>query len=328
MELVMEKWQKVFVGIGIPAVLLVSGLAAWGWALGDLPDPMAIHFEWDRTADGSGSVVVTALMHAAFVIPSALVLVRAAYRPTPSTPMLAVIATFIGVSTSVTFISIVLANHGHEDWHDVVLGSGALVGGFGAALGTALPVALMVRRSPLERPTTGDDALPLGEDERAAWFGHMRSPGFAALGGTCAVAGAVVVVVSTVAGDAGAVLAAVTLFPVGLVLLAGSSVDVSVSEQGFVARCGLLSWPRVRFDLASIAVAESSTLYMGEWGGWGYRGSLRLMGRAAWVMRTGPGIVLHLEDGTRFAVSVDEADEATAVLNSLLARASASHASQ
>ena len=43
-----------------------------------------------------------------------------------------------------------------------------------------------------------------------------------------------------------------------------------------------------------------------HWGGFGYRGSLRLLGRAALVTRPGPGLRVTLASGRRFVLTVDE----------------------
>ncbi len=45
-----------------------------------------------------------------------------------------------------------------------------------------------------------------------------------------------------------------------------------------------------------------------RWGGWGYRGSMRLLGRAALVTRGGPALRVTLRNGRRFEVTVDEPD--------------------
>ncbi len=43
-----------------------------------------------------------------------------------------------------------------------------------------------------------------------------------------------------------------------------------------------------------------------RWGGFGYRGSMTLVGRAALVTRSGPGLRVVLANGRRFDVTVDE----------------------
>jgi hypothetical protein len=76
---------------------------------------------------------------------------------------------------------------------------------------------------------------------------------------------------------------------------------------------------RVNIPLERMVAVEAIDVEPTAWGGWGYRGSLRLFGRAAWVLRRGEGIRVDLEDGKTFAVTVDHADEGAAVLNRWLA---------
>ncbi len=52
-----------------------------------------------------------------------------------------------------------------------------------------------------------------------------------------------------------------------------------------------------------------------QWGGWGYRGSLKLMRKAAVVHRAGPGIRLDLTDGRVFVVTLDNPEVPVALLN-------------
>ena len=58
----------------------------------------------------------------------------------------------------------------------------------------------------------------------------------------------------------------------------------------------------------------------GEWGGWGYRGSVKVFGRAAVVLRAGTGIRVDLVGGRAFAVTVDDAETGARLLNDLAAR--------
>jgi hypothetical protein len=103
------------------------------------------------------------------------------------------------------------------------------------------------------------------------------------------------------------------------------SVDVSVSEHGVRVRAGAVHWPRVQLDLAEIEAAHAVDWKPLQWNlvsGWGYRGSLRLFRKAAWVLRSGPALELDLTGERRFVVTVDDAEEAAAVLNGLLVRRS------
>ena len=44
-------------------------------------------------------------------------------------------------------------------------------------------------------------------------------------------------------------------------------------------------------DIVQVTVLDVRPL---QWGGWGYRGSVRLFHQAAWVLHRGPGIRLDL----------------------------------
>jgi hypothetical protein len=127
----------------------------------------------------------------------------------------------------------------------------------------------------------------------------------------------------TVAALATMVFASV---PAGLVLLVcaasvalTSSVSVTVGIDGVRVRAAP-GWPTVTVPLDRIASADAIDVRPMRWGGWGYRGSLRLFRRAAWIVRAGPGLKLDLRDGKSFVVTVEDADEAAARVNGLLAR--------
>lgn len=108
----------------------------------------------------------------------------------------------------------------------------------------------------------------------------------------------------------GAVLAVVMSFFV--------SVRVTVGAHGLRARSGLVPWPSIHLPLDRITAADEIDVRPRSWGGWGYRGSVRVLRRAAWLLRAGPGIKLTLTDGRVFVVTVDKADEGVAVLQRLL----------
>lgn len=77
---------------------------------------------------------------------------------------------------------------------------------------------------------------------------------------------------------------------------------------------------RTTVPLRDIVRAEAIDVSPMEWGGWGYRGSQWLLGRAAIVMRAGPGLRLDLRSGRVLAVTVDDAGTAAGLLNDLVAR--------
>src|SRR5690606_19186660 len=100
------------------------------------------------------------------------------------------------------------------------------------------------------------------------------------------------------------------------------SVRVDVDGGGLRVTAGP-GWPRVVVPLERIASAEAIDLHPAAWGGWGYRGSRALFGRAAWVLRGGEALRVELVDGTVLAVTVDGADAAATLLERLLATARA-----
>ena len=93
---------------------------------------------------------------------------------------------------------------------------------------------------------------------------------------------------------------------VGVVGFLLSSLQVRVEDDRVVVAFGPFGWPRRTVALADIREVSAGQIEPLEWGGWGYRGNPSQRATAA-VIRKGPGIVLGLEDGRRFAVTVEDA---------------------
>ncbi len=318
MELEMDRAQRLFVGVALPALFVGLTVVPWLVLRGDLPHPIAIHFDGSGTADGSAPLLVHMLVTATFTLSASAVLAWAAWRPASALGVEAAIATFVGWLLSFLSTIVLLANRGHEQWQDVTLGSGSVWGATASALGASMPVALMVRHEWQRRSAPAPERIELAGGERVAWFGRASSLPFAT-GAVMLVFIGTVVLISFGGGGASTGLA---MLAIGLAFVSFMSVDVAVREQGVLVRAGALHWPRVRLALGEIEGAravECRPLAMGL--GWGYRGSLRLLRRAAWVLRSGPALELDLTGGRRFTVTVDDADEAAAVVNGLLARA-------
>jgi hypothetical protein len=323
MQLDLGRAHRVWIGMGLPAVVALLSFGPWLLVRGDVPDPLATHFRLAGRANGSTPIWGFVLLQLAFALPCIAVLVRSGWRRRSVPPVLVVTATFVGILTGWIWCSILLANDGQASWHLARLGGGAVLGAYGSALGFSLPVALLVRRGGGGAPagSGASPALVLEPDARVAWFGHARSAAFLVGGTAGTVAGALLVVLS-VAGRVGSAAAlSFALVVVGAAFLAFAAVDVRVDADGLLVRSGALHWPRVRIPLDRIESTSAIALQPTAWGGWGYRGSLRMLGRAAWVLRAGEGLEVVQRDGARFAVSVDRAEEAAALLNGLLARA-------
>ena len=91
----------------------------------------------------------------------------------------------------------------------------------------------------------------------------------------------------------------------------GFFVEVRVTIDASAVRVtGPIAFPRVTFPFTRIAKVSAIDVRPMKVGGWGYRGSLTVFRRAAWVVRAGPGLQLDLRDGRRFVVTVDDAEAA------------------
>ncbi|MFT7475260.1 MAG: hypothetical protein ACI81L_002198 [Verrucomicrobiales bacterium] len=110
-----------------------------------------------------------------------------------------------------------------------------------------------------------------------------------------------------------AILAAIVI--AGVALLSLASIRVRADSAGLHVNYGVLPWPTTSIAMDRIDQASIIDVRPMEWGGWGYRGTLKLMKQAAVVLRAGPGIRLDLTDGRIFVVTIDDPEDAVALLN-------------
>ena len=103
-----------------------------------------------------------------------------------------------------------------------------------------------------------------------------------------------------------------------LLALGFSMFRVRVGDDGLVVR-GALGVPTWRIPLADVAQADVTEVDpLWQFGGWGYR--LGMDGRTGFVVRKGPALEVTRGDGARWVVTVDGAEEAAGLLNSLAER--------
>jgi hypothetical protein len=302
-----------FAGIVLPGVSVALGVVPWLVLGHDLPHRAAAHFNWRGHPNGSLPLPVLAVLLGGVTVACAALLVAWTWTSFAdrSNRWVGFLAAFMSVFFGLLSLWIALANRGHADWHDVRLEPGAVGGSLGAAFGVAFAFAAVTAVQHAD-PLATHPSLPLAEDERAAWFGRASNVGLSVLG-------VVMVLVATGLVVAGLYGAASGIGIGGLVVIGASSLRVAVGERGVVVTSGPLHWPSLRFALDDVVSAGAIDFKPLHWGGWGYRGSLRLFRRAAWGLRSGPAIELELRNGRRFAVTVDHADDGAAVINGLLA---------
>jgi len=142
---------------------------------------------------------------------------------------------------------------------------------------------------------------------------RLRTGGVTAIIGLVAliVVGMMATIVSAASSSRSAVVPiisyAVPILMVILVLLS-LRVDIMVVHDargiGLEIRYGF-GLLRQRFAPDTIVSSAAVDMSLVQMGGWGYRGSLRLLKYAALATRRGPALELNLSRGRRFIVTVD-----------------------
>ncbi|MEU5074309.1 DUF1648 domain-containing protein [Streptomyces asoensis] len=215
--------------------------------------------------------------------------------------------------------SIVRAGLDHADWHDADPVTGWVVGTLVVAVTVGAIGFLAARRAPRQAaPPAGTPSLELPAGQRLVWLAQTSNPWLQAVAAVTGIL-AVAVTIAVLSGLADAPVAlAATPFALACVLVLGcSSVQARVTERGLDVTFGPLGWPGRHWPLEDIESARTEERTPAQVGGWGYR----LSGQGTTVMlRAGECLVIRTVRGKDFAVSVDDAGHAAALLNSLGAR--------
>jgi hypothetical protein len=90
-----------------------------------------------------------------------------------------------------------------------------------------------------------------------------------------------------------------------------TTVQVQAGPAGLDVRLAGGRLPARRIPLGEIESVEAAEIHPLAWGGWGWRW---MPHRTAIVVRGGPGLVVRLRGGGRFAVTVDAPEGAVAAL--------------
>ncbi|MFI5672613.1 DUF1648 domain-containing protein [Streptomyces sp. NPDC051704] len=301
-------WGTAAWAAGILALLVALPLAARS----GLDDRLATHWGASGRPDGSlplwGAVLLPASIWTVLV--AAAVFWRAARR------WRAAVLLSCGVLLAGEQLAIVRANLHHADWRDADSVTVGAVVTVVAAAAAALAGALASRRptAPASLPQGPRMDIPAGE--RRVWLSRTTNPWLTLL---AAVTG-LVALAALLAGIGGLTkpmwLLIVPFAVVSTTVLACSSVRVRITERGLDVAFGPLGWPVRRWAAADIDRARAETRTPAQVGGWGYR----LSGLGTTVMlRSGACLVVRSK-GKDFAVTVDDAERAAALLNSLTAK--------
>lgn len=150
---------------------------------------------------------------------------------------------------------------------------------------------------------------------RLQWVAAVAGAGFMGLGITLAVDS------PWTSGTAPLLMAVIGCMAAGLLVLFGTlafvHVEVRVDEQAMEVRCGHIGVPRRRILLSQVVGADYlPRVTPHEWGGWGYRWRPE-KGKAV-IVRRGEALLLRLNDGRTFTVTVDDAESGVRVIRERL----------
>ncbi|WP_329123725.1 hypothetical protein [Streptomyces sp. NBC_01353] len=150
---------------------------------------------------------------------------------------------------------------------------------------------------------------------RMQWVAAVAGAACMALGITLAVDSA------WTSGIAALLMAVIGCVAAGLLVLFGTlafvHVEVKVDQRAMEVRCGHMGVPRRRILLAHVVGADYvAKVTPHEWGGWGYRWRPE-KGKGV-IVRRGEALVLRLDDGRTFTVTVDDAEFGVRVIRDRL----------
>jgi len=308
--------------VALPLVWwIAAALVGLSWR-SDLPDPLAVHFDLHGTADGFASLNTQMVVWSVLIVGvTALFAVLGApsARPPAIRRAAAGLATGMSVFLSALHLCVLGSQRGLADaadaelsvWWLLPIAAGAvLLGGLVSRLG----------RGPAGEPALAGQAPPAGAPRvdlapgaTAVW---SRSQAMApAATAVLLTIGVVFIAVGAVARIWPFLLAAALIL---LVFALMGLWTVTVDADGLRYRAAV-GWPRRHLPLATITGAEVITANpLRDSGGWGLR--LDRQGRFGLYLRSGPALLVRTADGGGTVVTVDDAETAAGLLNSLLDR--------
>ncbi|MCY4622396.1 MAG: hypothetical protein OXD34_11280 [bacterium] len=315
-----ERTRRAVLGAGIPAAVAALGLGPYLAYRSDLPDRVASHYSIVGGADGSMAtgqflIFVGTLMVLGWVMCAAIALTRRRLQPMVAPTVSFVGAFFVALASGI-LATTAIGQRGLDRWQDASLplwvlifwiAASLIVGSVAARIASSLPAAsdAGIGATP--------PAMDLAPGERAFWTATLSARWPLLLG-------PVVLLVALGLTQVVEPWFALVLLVPGIATTTFSRIRVTADRSGLQVRYGFLGWPGTSVPLHRIATAQAIDVHPTEWGGWGYRGNLTLMNRAAVVLRAGPGIRLDLHDGKVFVVTIDDPDTPARLLNAEAAR--------
>lgn len=324
----MTRPRNVRIVGAIVALPTVVGIATWltiGSFAQELPDPVATHWGAGSAPNGFSSRMTGMLFPSLFAPIVGIVMgvvLWAAFRRAPQLRRWAgAMSGFLsgmigGIGVASLWIQRGLTDARQATDTGVMISVGLAVGVVAALAGAAVMPGEAPGSVLAHEPVPGDaPRVTLAEGERAAWSGWSTSTPLV-LGSLGAMV--VPLVVLVLVGSSIGFALGVAVF-VGLLMLTMSAFRVTVGANALWVR-SVVGFPRFHIDLDQVVEARVVDVApLRDFGGWGIRGDRH--GRYGVVLRTGPALEVRRGDGSRFVVTVDDAAQAAALLNTLADRA-------
>ncbi len=308
--------RYLLVALGIPVVVAAVGLAIVAGLWSSIPAIVASHWGQDGVDATQGRVAFVMTGVLVILALGAILALAGWFMPQDGRRLLATVSGATSAFLGVVLFGALLGQRGQNEPSTAsaapqmfAIGAlaAALVGWAAWAL-TSQPQATVTDRTPMP---AGATTVPVADGERLAWFGHAAGAPW--LGWVCLLLVAVACFSAVVASPWAALGPVLGIVLIVLLMRA----RVTVDEQGMrVVSGGFLTWVSVPIDQVAYAEVAHLTAFK-EFGGLGmrYRRDAR-----AFVTRTGQALRVVQQDGTTTYVSLDGADEAAAVLNTLTRR--------
>ncbi len=334
-DLARAKRRARLVGLYLPLVVVAAATAVTLAWIPRLPDPAATHWGLEGGPDGFASPWIYLWLSAGLGFGLALMMWamfefggRGGAMPLWS-PFQRLLAAF-NAGFSVFLVTVTIGSMAVQlDLEDASDAGG--VGGIVSlafAAWIAVTVAAWFAQPRVEvsaNAANPTQALAVSDTERAVWFGqiHPSRIFFAVIGTTVALLLGVPILLFLMTVDSPVrwIMLGVLLIIAGLAITT-MWFHVRIDADGLEAR-STLGWPVIRLPAGDIERVEVTRIVpLAEFGGWGLRWG---PGRFGIIMRAGEGLVATRRDGRIFAITIDDAPTAAALLTASAERARQAH---
>lgn len=316
----MSRWiRRTALGAGIPVALAAMGLGPYLAYRSELPERVASHYGISGRPDGSMTpeqllLVTGGLMAIGLGACVAVALTRRRLQPMVA-PSASFVGAFMGALGAGILATTAIDQRGLERWQDATLAPWVLMVLIVGSVMAGSAAAWIASSLPFQSNGThaAAPAMKLASGERVFWSStlYARWPLFSGLG---------ILLVAVVLTQLTQWWMVVVVLLPAIAVATFSRIRVTADRSGLQVRYGFLGWPRTSVPIHRIVTARAIDIRPADWGGWGYRGSLTLMKRAAVVLRAGPGIRLDLHDGKVFVVTINDPDNPARLLNAEVLR--------